>query len=158
MIFETEIGSIGLPRRSKQFCTPYRVPIPWYVHRGSAGYISPHLTKISSSKFQIRCENNISNSKAEMVRVHDTSAAHSDISKELGMEKYCSELILTDWKQDNARKAKRKSDVLGDNIKEGRNTNESMNALSRSWYSCTRCWNSRIQIQTSLNLNLLYCW
>ena len=97
------------------FCTSYRVPIRYYVHRGSGGYISPHLTKIASSQFPFRCENKIFNSKAEMVRVHDTSAAHSAISKEFGMEKHGSELILTDWKQDNARKARRKSDVLGDN-------------------------------------------
>jgi len=38
MIFETEISSIGLLPRSNQFCTPYRVPILWYVHRGSGGY------------------------------------------------------------------------------------------------------------------------
>ena len=36
-----------------------------------------------------------------MLRTHDTSAAHSDIYKELGMEKYCSEQILTDWKQED---------------------------------------------------------
>jgi len=50
-----------------------------------------------------------------MLRVHDTSAAHSDIYKELGMEKYGSKRILTDGKQDGARKARRKSDVLVDN-------------------------------------------
>jgi len=38
MIFETEISSIGLPWRSNQFCTSYRVLILWYVHRGSGGY------------------------------------------------------------------------------------------------------------------------
>ena len=50
-----------------------------------------------------------------MLRVHDTSAAHSDIYKELGMEKYGSELILTDRKQADTRKARRKSDVMVDN-------------------------------------------
>ena len=50
-----------------------------------------------------------------MVRVHDTSAAHSVIYKELGMEKYGSELVRTDGKQDDARKGSRKSDVLVDN-------------------------------------------
>jgi len=38
MIFETEISSIGLPRRSNQFCTSYRIRILWYVHQGSGGY------------------------------------------------------------------------------------------------------------------------
>ena len=65
------------------------------------------------------------------------------------MEKYGSELIRTDGKQDDARKARRKSDVLVDNWKEGRNINESRNESSRSWYSCTRCWNPQIQIQIS---------
>ena len=46
------------------------------------------------------------------------------------MEKYGSERILTDGKQDHARKMRRKSDVLVDNRKEGRNTNESRNELS----------------------------
>ena len=46
------------------------------------------------------------------------------------MEKYGSEQILTDGKQDDVRKARRKSDVLVDNWKEGRNTNESRNELS----------------------------
>jgi len=50
-----------------------------------------------------------------MLRVHDTSAAHSAIYQELEMEKYGSELILTDGKQDDARKARRKSDVRVDN-------------------------------------------
>ena len=50
-----------------------------------------------------------------MLRVHDTSAAHSDIYEELGMEKYGSELILADGKQDDARKERRTSDVLVDN-------------------------------------------
>ena len=59
-----------------------------------------------------------------MLRVHDTSAAHSDIYQELGMEKYGRELLLMHGKQDDARKARRKSDVLVDNWKEGRNTNE----------------------------------
>ena len=62
----------------------------WYcdTYTGDQGVtFLPTLQKISSSKFQIRCENNISNPKAEMLRVHDTSAAHSDIYKELGMEK-----------------------------------------------------------------------
>jgi len=45
MILETEISSIGLLQRSNQFCTSYRIPILWYVHRGSECYISPHLTK-----------------------------------------------------------------------------------------------------------------
>ena len=40
-----------------------------------------------------------------MLRVHDTSAAHSDIYKKLGMEKYGNELILTDRKQADTRKA-----------------------------------------------------
>ena len=93
-----------------------------------------------------------------MLRVHDTSAAHSDIDKELGTEKYGSEQILTDGKQDDVRKTRRKSDVLVDNWKEGRNTNESRNELSRSWYSCTRCWNPQIQRQINFNLPLcLYC-
>ena len=43
------------------------------------------------------------------------------------MEKYGSELIQTDGKQDNARKARRKSDVLGDNRKEVREQNQGMN-------------------------------
>ena len=89
----------------------------------------------------------MSNPNAEMLRVHDISAAHSASYKEFGMEKYGSELILTDGKQDDARKARRKSDVLVDNWKEGRNISESRNKLSRSWYSCTRCWNAQIQIQ-----------
>ena len=59
----------------------------------------PTLQKIASSQFPCRCENNIFNPRAEKLRVHDTSAAHSDIYKELGMEKYWSELTLTDWKQ-----------------------------------------------------------
>ena len=50
-----------------------------------------------------------------MLRVHDTSAAHSDISKELGMETYGSELTLTDWKQEDEKKARRKSDRLVEN-------------------------------------------
>ena len=41
------------------------------------------------------------------------------------MEKYGSERILTDGKQNDARKMRRKSDVLVDNWKEGRTTNES---------------------------------
>ena len=57
----------------------------------------------------------MSNPKAEMLRVYDTFAAHSDIYKELGMEKYCSELTLTDWKQEDETKARRKSDSLVDN-------------------------------------------
>ena len=68
-----------------------------------------------------------------MLRAHETSVVHSDIYKELGMEKYDSEQILTDEKQDDARKARRKSDVLVDNWKEGRNINESRNELSWSW-------------------------
>ena len=40
------------------------------------------------------------------------------------MEKHGSELLLTHGKQDDARKARRKSDVLVDHWKEGRNTNE----------------------------------
>ena len=59
----------------------------------------PTLEKIASSQFQFRCENNIFNPIAEMLRVHDTSAAHSDIYKELGMEKYRNERILTGWNQ-----------------------------------------------------------
>ena len=39
MILETEISSIGLLQRSNQFCTSYRIPILWYVHRGSGCYI-----------------------------------------------------------------------------------------------------------------------
>ena len=54
-----------------------------------------------------------------MLRVHDTSAAHSDIYKKLGMEKYGSELTLTDWKPEEAKKARRKSDILVDNCKVG---------------------------------------
>ena len=42
------------------------------------------------------------------------------------MEKYGSELILTDRKQDDARKARRKSDVLVDNWKEGIQTSQGM--------------------------------
>jgi len=38
MTFKTEISSIGLPRRSNQFYTSYRVLIRWYVHRGAGGY------------------------------------------------------------------------------------------------------------------------
>ena len=48
------------------------------------------------------------------------------------MEKYGSERILTDGKQNDARKMRRKSDVLVDNWKEGRNTNKLRNELSRS--------------------------
>ena len=59
----------------------------------------------------------------------------------------CSELQLTDGKQDDARKTRRKSDVLVDDWKGGMKTNESRTELSRSWYSCTRCWNPQIQIQ-----------
>ena len=62
-----------------------------------------------------------------MLRVHDTSAAHSDIYKELGTEKKSSELILTDRKQDDARKVRRKSNVLVDNGKEGIQTRQGMN-------------------------------
>jgi len=47
------------------------------------------------------------------------------------MEKYDNERTLTDGKQDDAREARRKSDVLVDIWKEGRNTNESRNELSR---------------------------
>ena len=54
-----------------------------------------------------------------MLRVHDTSAAHSDISKELGMKTYGSELTLTDWKQEDEKKARRKLDILIDNYKKG---------------------------------------
>ena len=54
-----------------------------------------------------------------MLRVHDISAAHSVIYKELGMEKYGSELTLTDWKQEDEKKARRKSDILSDNCKKG---------------------------------------
>jgi len=129
MIFETEIGSIGLPWRSNQFCTSYRVPILWYVHQGAGGYISPHLIKIASSQFPFRCQNNSSNPKAEMLWVHDTSTAHSDIDKELRMEKYGSERILTAWTQEDTKRTRKKSDILVDNWKEGRNTNE--NELSR---------------------------
>ena len=50
-----------------------------------------------------------------MLRVHDTSAAHSAIYKELGMKKYGSELTLTDGKQDDARRVRKKSDALVDN-------------------------------------------
>ena len=50
-----------------------------------------------------------------MLQVHDTFAAHSDLYKELGMEKYGRELVRTDGKQDDARIARRKSDVLVDN-------------------------------------------
>ena len=50
-----------------------------------------------------------------MLQVHDTSAAHSDIYKELGMEKYDSERTLTEWKQEEEKKARRKLDSLVDN-------------------------------------------
>ena len=50
-----------------------------------------------------------------LLRVHDTSTAHSDIDKELRMKKYGGELTLTDGKQDDARKVRRKSDALVDN-------------------------------------------
>jgi len=89
-----------------------------------------------------------------MLRVDDTSAAHSDIYKELGMKKYGNELALTDWKEEDEKKSRRKSDILVDNWQEGRTTNEIRNEVSRSWYSCTRCWNPQIQRQISLNLNL----
>ena len=59
-----------------------------------------------------------------MLRVHDTSATHSDIYKELGMEKYCSE---TDWKPQEAKKTRRKSNILVDNRKEGIQTRQGMN-------------------------------
>ena len=62
-----------------------------------------------------------------------------------GRYKYGSELILTDRKQDDARKARRKSDVLVDNWKEGRNTNEARTELSMTVYSCTRCWNLKFR-------------
>ena len=52
-----------------------------------------------------------------MLRVHDTSAAYSDIYKGLEIQKYGRELLQTDGKQDDARKARRKSDVLVDNWK-----------------------------------------
>ena len=78
-------------------------------------HFSPPYKKIASSQFSCRCENNIFNPRAEKLRVHDTSAAHSAIYKELGMEKYGSELVRMDGKQDDARKARRKSDVLVDN-------------------------------------------
>ena len=166
MIFETEISSIGLPESSNQFYMSYHVLIRWYVHQEAGGYISPHLTKNCVLAISIRCENKIFNPKAEMLRVHDTSAAHSEIYKELGRKKYCRELTLTDWKQDDARKARRKSDVLVVNWQEGRTTNESMNELSRSWYSYTRCWNPQIQIQikeseldcTVSKLSLIHIW
>ena len=48
-----------------------------------------------------------------MLQVHDTSAAHSDIYKELEMEKYGSEPVRTDGKQDDARKARRKIGCSG---------------------------------------------
>ena len=44
-------------------------------------------------------------------------AAHSDIAKELGMKKYGSERILTDWKQEEEKKARRISDILVDNYR-----------------------------------------
>ena len=62
----------------------------WYCDtyiREQGLHFSPPYKKISSLKFQFRSENNIFNPKAEMLQVHDTSAAHSDIYKELGMEK-----------------------------------------------------------------------
>jgi len=53
--------------------------------------------------------------KTKMLRANDTFAARSATYKGLEMEKYGSELLLTDGKQDDARKARRKSDVLVNN-------------------------------------------
>jgi len=52
-----------------------------------------------------------------MLRVHDTFTAHSDIYKELGMKQYCSERTLTNWKQEDEKKVRRKSDIMVDNCK-----------------------------------------
>ena len=46
------------------------------------------------------------------------------------MEKYGSELIPTDGKQDDAKKTRRKSDVLVDNGKEGIQSSQGMNCQS----------------------------
>ena len=67
-----------------------------------------------------------------MLRVHDTSAAHSAVYKELGMEKYDNERILTDGKQDVARKVRRKSDVwLTTGRKEGIQRSQGLNCQGR---------------------------
>ena len=87
MIFETEISSIGIPRRSNQFLyvvSPTDTVIRTPGIRGL--HFSPPYKKIASSQFPFRCGNIIFNPKAEMLRVHDTSAAHSDIYQELGGE------------------------------------------------------------------------
>ena len=62
-----------------------------------------------------------------MLRVRDTSAAHSDSYKELGTAKYGNEQIQPDGKQDDVKKMRRKSDVVVDNWKEGTQTSQGMN-------------------------------
>jgi len=59
----------------------------------------------------------MSNPKAYMLRVHDTSAAHSESSTNLEMETYCCELTLTDWEQEDTKKTRKKSDILVANCK-----------------------------------------
>ena len=62
-----------------------------------------------------------------MLWVNDTSTAHSDIDKELRMEKYRSERILTAWKQEDTKRTRKKSDILVDNWKEGIQTSQGIN-------------------------------
>ena len=62
-----------------------------------------------------------------MFRVHDTSAAHSDVYKEFGMKTYGRELTIRDWKQEDEKKARRKSDILVDNCQEGIEKSQGMN-------------------------------
>ena len=75
----------------------------------------PTLQKIASSQFQSGVRTRFPTSKPKCDG-STTLLLRTLISiKELGMEKYGSELILTDGKQDDARKARRKSDSLVDN-------------------------------------------
>ena len=61
------------------------------------------------------------------------------------MEKYGSELILTDGKQNDVRKARRKSDVLVDNWKEGKNTRRYTSMNSTKGANELQKENSRVE-------------